>query len=88
MSDQLLNLLSTGGAGIAVTVVTVIFLRFLREERNQLMADRRDERKEFLQRLDDISLRLVQLAERLDGAPCRTAGNMHPQDTKPPRRQG
>ena len=88
MSDQLLNLLSTGGAGIAVTVVTVIFLRFLREERNQLMADRRDERKEFLQRLDDISSTLVQLAERLDSAPCRAAGNAHPQGTKPPRKQG
>jgi len=34
MSDQLASFLSTGGAGVAVTVVTVIFLRFLREECN------------------------------------------------------
>jgi len=66
----MLNLLSTGGAGIAVTVVTAIFLRFLKDERNELMADRREERKEFLQRLDDISVRLEQLAERLGDEPA------------------
>ena len=71
MSPEFMNLLSTGGAGIAVTVVTFIFLRFLRDERNQLMTDRREERKEFLQRLDDISVRLEQLAERLGEAACR-----------------
>ena len=71
MSPEFMNLLSTGGAGIAVTVVTFIFLRFLRDERNQLMTDRREERKEFLQRLDDISVRLEQLAERLGEAASR-----------------
>ena len=85
MSPEFMNLLSTGGAGIAVTVVTFIFLRFLRDERNQLMADRREERKEFLRRLDDISVRLEQLAERLGEAAGRP-GTAH-EEHKPTKKQ-
>ena len=55
MSVELLNAISTGGAGVAVIVVTVIFLRFLRTERQALMTDRREERREFLDRLEDTS---------------------------------
>ena len=58
MSAELLNVISTGGAGIAVIVITIIFLRFIRDERNQLMADRREERREFLARLEDITKQL------------------------------
>ena len=85
MSPEFMNLLSTGGAGIAVTVVTFIFLRFLRDERNQLMADRREERQEFLQRLDDISVRLEQLAEKLGETVSRP--NAPRDEHRPPRTQ-
>ena len=65
MSQEIVNLISTGGAGVAVTVVTVIFLRFLREERKELMSDRQEERQQFLLRLDDISRRLEMMTEHM-----------------------
>ncbi|NQT21694.1 MAG: hypothetical protein HQ592_18455 [Planctomycetes bacterium] len=75
MSQELINLISTGGAGVAVTVVTFVFLRFLRAERNQLMSDRREERRQFLQRLDAIAERLELLAQSVnDCRRCPRAG--------------
>jgi hypothetical protein len=70
MSQELMSLISTGGAGVAVTVVTLVFLRFLRVERKELMSDRQEERRQFLQRLDDISHRLELLAENVKDAFC------------------
>jgi len=68
MSQELVNLISTGGAGVAVTVVTLVFLRFLLEERKELMSDRREERRQFLMRLDDISHRLEMLTDSITNA--------------------
>jgi len=82
MSQELVNLISTGGAGVAVTVVTLVFLRFLREERKELMSDRREERRQFLMRLDDISHRLEMLAESIkDAFRDRRSSNEERQET-------
>jgi len=80
MSSELLNIISTGGAGVAVTVVTVIFLRFLREERKELMSDRRVERREFLRALSELSVRLETLTERI-GESFRPSKHREPQLT-------
>ena len=75
MSQELINLISTGGAGVAVTVVTFVFLRFLQAERRQLVSDRREERQQFLQRLDTIAERLELLAQSVkDCRRCPHAG--------------
>ena len=58
MSSELIQAISTGGAGVAVIVVTLIFLRFINNEREQLMKDRRDERSDFLQRLGEVAEQL------------------------------
>ena len=55
MSVELLNAISSGGAGVAVIVVTVIFLKFLRSEREVRAVDRREERQEFLRKLEQAS---------------------------------
>ena len=55
MSVEIMNAISSGGAGVAVIVVTIIFLRFLRNEREVRVADRREERREFLQQLEQAS---------------------------------
>ncbi len=66
MSPELIQVVSAGGAGVAVIVVTLIFLRFIHHEREQLMADRREERRDFLQRLTEVAtqLELLTLAIR------------------------
>jgi hypothetical protein len=70
MSPEMIQLLSSGGAGAAVVVVTVIFLKFLRGERDLLMADRREERLEFLQKLEQISNAVSDLNTTLSHRPC------------------
>jgi len=49
------------------------------------MADRRDERREFLERLDAISIHLEQLAERLADISCPPASTR--QDHNPAGKQ-
>ena len=70
MSPELIQLLSSGGAGVAVVVVTVVFLKYLRAERVQLMADRREERHEFLEKLEQISRTVGDLTKALWQRPC------------------
>ena len=78
MSPELIQLLSSGGAGVAVVVVTVFFLRFLREERGHLMADRREERREFLARLEQIAQTVETLNATLSDRPCLMQGDLRP----------
>ena len=86
MSTELIQLLSSGGAGAAVVVVTVIFLKYLRSERQQLMADRREERREFLEKLGQISDAIAQLNTTLLQRPClRNPGKTRPQRTGAPK---
>jgi hypothetical protein len=66
----MIQLLSSGGAGAAVIVVTVVFLRYLKGEREELMADRREERQEFLQKLEQISRAITDLTTALWERPC------------------
>ena len=70
MSQELIQLLSSGGAGAAVIVVTVVFLKYLKSEREQLMADRRNERREFLEKLEAISRSLTDMTTELWRRPC------------------
>ena len=70
MSTELIQLLSSGGAGASVIVVTIIFLKYLKGERRQLMADRREERHEFLEKLEQISTTVAQLNTTLLQRPC------------------
>ncbi len=70
MNPELIQLISSGGAGAATIVVTVVFLRFLRAERRQLMTDRIQERREFLERLEEISQTVTELNTTLSGRPC------------------
>jgi len=72
MSPELINAISTGGAGVAVIVMTVIFLRFIREERDQLMSDHREERRDYLARLEEIAQQLGSLASIIEkNADCQ-----------------
>ncbi len=74
MSPELIQLLSSGGAGAAVIVVTVVFLRYLKGEREQLMADRREERREFLDKLEKVSIAVGDLNIHLSQRPCILKG--------------
>jgi len=70
MSWEMVQLLSSGGAGAAVIVVTVIFLKYLKEERAGLMEDRRKERREFLDRLEGVANAIRELNSALGDRPC------------------
>ena len=70
MSPELVQLFSSGGAGIAVVVVTLVFLKYLKVERKELMADRREERREFLDRLEQTSKSIEGLTRALVRRPC------------------
>lgn len=70
MSPETIQLVSSGGAGVAVIAVTLVFLRYLRGEREQLMEDRREERSEFLSKLEQTSDSLCELTRALSRRPC------------------
>lgn len=70
MNLELVQLIGSGGAGVATIVITVVFLRFLRAEREQLMEDRIEERREFLERLEQISTSVAELNTALSDRPC------------------
>ena len=82
MSPEFVQLLSSGGAGAAVIVVTVVFLRSLNVERQRLMADRREERREFLQKLEQISGAITDLNTVLWKRPCIRDADRKPQAEK------
>jgi hypothetical protein len=82
MSPEFVQLLSSGGAGVAVIVVTLVFLRYLNAERQQLMADRREERREFLQRLEQVSGAIADLNTVLWKRPCLRDAERKPQTQK------
>ena len=78
MSPELINAVSTGGAGFAVLVMTVIFLRFIREERDQMMADHREDRRDYLARLEEVARQLGALAGIIE----RNAECLHTRDRR------
>jgi hypothetical protein len=85
MSWDVIQMLSSGGAGAAVIVLTIVFLRFLKEERQWLMQDRREERREFLEKLECVSNAVGDLNSALRQRPCMLPQTRH---DEPDRRSG